>query len=335
MNEFSNSVNNEIITTYKNYDCSIDGVLSQLEKDGVAVVPNILNEEEIKNMRNGIWDTVEHLSSRCEMPIDRNNEETWKTWYKLLPTHYMLMQTYSIGHAQFIWDIRQNPKVSNVFAKIWSCKPEELITSYDAVSFHLPPETTGIGWYNNNDWMHVDASYTRRGFECVQGFVTGYDINDGDASLTLLESSNKYHSDFGDEFNIQDEIDWVRLEKEDLDFYYKKGCKRHNVKASAGSLILWDSRTVHCGMEPLETRDNPNFRLVTYVCMTPRSWMPDEYVEFRRSALEEMFMTNHCPHRPRLFPKQPNTYSGRRIVPDVPEMPKPKLTELGKKLAGF
>ena len=111
MNGFSNT-SNEIVTTYKNYDCSIDGVLSQLEKDGVAVIPNILNEEEIKNMRNGIWDTIEHLSSRCEIPIDRNNEETWKTWYKLLPTHYMLMHTSSNGHARFIWDISQNPKVS-------------------------------------------------------------------------------------------------------------------------------------------------------------------------------------------------------------------------------
>ena len=176
---------NEEITTYKNYDCKIEDINLQLEKLGVAVIPNILNEEEIKNMRLGIWDTIEYLSSKCELPIDRNKEETWKTWYKLLPTHYMLMQTYSIGHAQFVWDIRQNPKVSNVFSKIWSCKPQELITSYDAVSFHLPPETTGIGWYNNNDWMHVDASYTRKEFECVQGFVTGYDINDGDA-LSLI-----------------------------------------------------------------------------------------------------------------------------------------------------
>ena len=118
--------------------------------------------------------------------------------------------------------VNPNPKVSNIFAKIWSCKPEELISSYDAVSFHLPPETTGIGWYNKNDWMHVDASYTRREFECVQGFVTGFDINEGDASLTLLEGSNKYHTDFADEFNVTDEIDWVRLEKEDLDFYYEK-----------------------------------------------------------------------------------------------------------------
>ena len=53
----------ETLTVYKNYDCSIDNVMEQLEKYGVAVIPNILNIEEIANMKNGMWDTVEHLSS--------------------------------------------------------------------------------------------------------------------------------------------------------------------------------------------------------------------------------------------------------------------------------
>ena len=138
----------DLLTTYKNYDCDLDNVMEQLDNFGVAVIPNILNREEISNMQNGIWDTVEHLSSLCEKPIDRDNPDTWNTWYELLPTHDMLMQTYSVGHAQFIWDIRQNPKVANVFSKIWSCQPEELLTSYDALSFHLPPEITNR-YYRN------------------------------------------------------------------------------------------------------------------------------------------------------------------------------------------
>lgn len=323
----------ETLTVYKNYDCSIDNVMEQLEKYGVAVIPNILNIEEITNMKNGMWDTVEHLSSLCQVPIDRNDPETWETWYSLHPTHDMLMQTYSIGHAQFIWDIRQNPKVSNVFSKIWSCQPDELLTSFDAVSFHLPPEVTGKGWYKENDWFHVDSAYTRQEFECVQGFVTGYDVNEGDGSLTILEGSHKYHQEFAEKFNETRDIDWYPLEDEKLDFYYDKGCVRHNVKASAGSLILWDSRTVHCGMEPLKTRTEPNFRLVAYVCMTPRVWCAEELIEKRKNALDNMYMTTHCPHRPKLFPKVPRTFG--RHIPDVPEMPEPILTDLGLKLAGF
>jgi len=320
----------DVLTTYKKYDCNIDNVLEQLEKHGVAVIPNILNLNEISDMKNGIWDTVEHLSSLSDMPIERNEPATWKTWYSLLPTHDMLMQTYSIGHSQFIWDIRQNPKVSNVFAKIWSCKPEELITSYDAVSFHLPPEVTDRGWYQYDDWFHVDASYTKSQFECVQGFVTGFDINDDDASLTVLEGSHKYHQDFAKEFNIKNDNDFVRLTEDEIDFYYEKGCTRTNVKATAGSLVLWDSRTVHCGMKPLKTRKEPNFRLVTYMCMTPRSLCSSDILEKRRIALEQMYMTSHCPHRPKIFPKLPT-----HLNINVPELPRPKVTNLGKKLSGY
>ena len=86
----------ETLTSYKNYDCTIDNVLEQLEKNGVAVIPNILNQEEISNMKEGILNTLEYLSSLCEVPIDRNSPESWKTWYKFNPSNNMLLQNYSI-----------------------------------------------------------------------------------------------------------------------------------------------------------------------------------------------------------------------------------------------
>jgi ectoine hydroxylase-related dioxygenase (phytanoyl-CoA dioxygenase family) len=320
----------ETLTTYKNYDCHVDNVLEQLDKYGVAVIPNVLDQKEVSKMKEGIWDTLEYLSSWCDVPINRNNPESWKTWYKFHPAHNMLLQNYSVGHAQFIWNIRQNTNVVNVFSKIWSTKPEDLITSYDALSFHLPPEITGKGWYKDNDWFHVDASYTRTEFDCVQGFVTGYDINEDDATLSVLEGSHKLHSKYAENFEIKTENDWNRLSNEDLEFYYENNCTRYNVKASAGSLVLWDSRTVHCGMEPLKTRKEPNFRLVTYVCMTPRSKCNEKTLEFRRNAFDNLYMTTHCPHRPRLF----SVYPSNSEV-ETPEFSKPELTDLGKRLAGF
>jgi len=44
-------------------------------------------------------------------------------------------------------------------------------------------------------------------------------------------------------------------------------------------------------------------------------------------------MTSHCPHRPKLFSKVPNV--NEEYIPYVPQIPRPKLTELGKKLSGF
>ena len=72
---------------------------------------------------------------------------------------------------------------------------------------------------------------------------------------------------------------------------------------------------------------------VTYVCMTPRSWCSDDALELRKSALNDLYMTTHCPHRPKLFPKIPKNYFCD--IPDVPEINTPRLTELGMKLSGF
>lgn len=84
----------------------------------------------------------------------------------------MLLQQWSVGHAQFIWDLRQNPSVVNVFSHLWSVPQEDLLTSFDGASFHMPPETTGFGWYRENMWLHTDQSYQRPLFECVQSWLT-------------------------------------------------------------------------------------------------------------------------------------------------------------------
>ena len=222
-----NTINNyDKLTSYVNYDTTIDNVTDTLKEYGVAVIPNILNNQEIENMRNGVWDTMEYKTSYFDKPLDRNDVDTWDAWYKLFPTKDMLLQTFNVGQSQFLWDIRQNPKVVNVFSKIWNVEPTQLISSFDAVSFHLPPEITNRGFYNNDDWFHIDSSYLREEFDCVQGFVTGYDINEGDGTLTLLEGSHKYHQEFRKHFNVENPKDWFRLSEEELGFYHNKKCQK-------------------------------------------------------------------------------------------------------------
>lgn len=328
-----NTINNyDKLTSYVNYDTTIDSVMTTLEKYGVAVIPNVLNTDETEQMRKGIWDSLEYKTSYFETPIDRNNVDTWDSWFKLSPTKDMLLQTFNIGQSQFLWNIRQNPKVVDIFAKIWDVKPTELISSFDAVSFHLPPEITNRGFYENDDWFHIDSSYLREEFDCVQGFVTGYDINEGDGTLTLLEGSHKYHQEFREHFEVIDPKDWFRLSEEELDFYHERNCKRTNVKATAGSLVLWDSRLVHCGMQPLKTRTEPNFRLVGYVCMTPKSFATDEIIQKRIAGFERLCTSTHCPHRPGFFPTIPRYVD---LDFEVPICIKPELTDLGKSLVGY
>ena len=177
---------------YKKYVTNKYGVKSMIKKYGVAVIPNVLNSDECKNMVSGMWDYFEHISANWKSPISRNNKKTWREIYKLFPLHSMLFQDFNCGHSQVVWDLRQKEKIVDIFAKIWDCKRDDLLVSFDGFSFGLPPEYTNRGW-NGKPWYHTDQCYFRPEFECIQSWVTGYNVEDGDATLAFMEGSNKYH----------------------------------------------------------------------------------------------------------------------------------------------
>lgn len=319
---------------FEKYLSTVDDVKIVLDTYGVAIIPNVLNDEECHAMNNGIWNTLEHLTSDWEKPLNRNDSENWKEIKKLYPKHSMLIQNFSIGHAQYVWDVRQNPKVIEVFAKIWQCDKEDLLVSFDGTSFHIPPETTKLGWYRGNDWFHCDQSFLDSKFKCVQGWVTGYDINEGDATLSILENSNEYHKEFQKRFKTDVKDDWYKLNDDEKKFYIEENnCSPMRIKCPKGSLVLWDSRTIHCGSEALKTRTIPNFRNIVYVCYEPRSNCSKKNLIKKQKAFENLRMTSHWPCKVKLFPINPRTYGGP--IYDVKPLPNPILNNLGKKLAGF
>ncbi len=314
---------------YSEYYTTIDNVNNYLDEHGVAVMPNVLTNDECVLYRNQIWDELSHVTQNR---FDVNDTETWKEFYNLYPMHSMLLQHFSLGHMQPIWDIRQNNKVCEVFEKIWDTPKEDLLVSFDGLSIHLPPEQTNRGWYRN-EWFHTDQSSQKIGKYCIQGMVTLYDVNENDASLAVLEKSHNYHEEFFDYKDKDSNGDWYRLEEGEKEYFLEKGCVQKAVKASAGSLILWDSRTFHQGKEPNKNRENENFRMVTYVCMMPREKAKPSTLVRKRKAFDDLRITNHWASSPLLFPKSPRTYGND--LPDLNGIHPPVLTDIGRRLAGF
>ena len=318
---------------YKEEYCSLDDVLKKLKQDGVAVIPNIISDENIKLYRKQVWELLFNLTKELDKPIKKKDLSSWRTLWELFPLHSMLIQNWGIGHSKLHWNIRQEPKVIETFAKIWDVKPEELLTSFDGMSFHFPPEVTNRGFYRGNDWFHTDQSRTKTDFCCVQGMVTLYDINEGDATFRCMKkSNNKYQKFFEDHPEIESTSDWYKLKKEEVDYF--KDYDKIRIKAKKGSLILWDSRTFHQGIESLKERSKPNFRSVIYVCMTPRSFSSEKELKKKKKAFINKRTTSHWPHKIWLFPKLPRTY-GKKIGNINTINDDIKLTDIGYKLAGF
>ena len=316
---------------FERYCATIDTVDSVLEKYGVAIIPELLDEKETQHMRDGMWDYLEHITKKFDIPMKRNNEETWKSYKHLYPMHGMLLQHWGVGHSQMVWDLRQNPKIIKVFEKIH--KTNDLLVSFDGASFHFPPEITNFGWFHRAQHLHTDQSYLRNKKECIQGWVTANPIEEGDATLTFLEGSHKFHKDCATEFKLKDKADWVKLDEKQLEFYHNKGCKQKFISCPAGSLILWDSRTIHCGIQPIRGRSQPKIRCIGYVCYTPRRLATKKDIDKRIKAFEELRMTTHLPHKPKLFAKYPRTYGNP--IPDILEVKEPKISKVGRKLIGY
>jgi hypothetical protein len=331
----------------RRFHCTPATLLETLREYGVAVLPNVLNEGEIAAMRTGAWSTLEHLCQHASVPLKQANPATWKSFDEIIPNHSMLLQHYGVGHAQFIWDLRQNPKVVAPFAEMWKCKPNDLLVSFDAMSFHLPPETTGFGHFKSS-WWHTDQSPLRNDFECIQSWVTAYDVNEGDATLAVLVGSHKHHNTLraaaeaacaGDKTK-KAKSDWFRINEAQLRAFKNLGCEEAYITCGAGSMVFWDSRTLHFGRESLATRAKPNFRCIAYVCMLPRRTVAparnakEDVFKRKQEAFKKRNMTSHWANKCILFSKAPWTW-GKRVPPRIDPIPEPVLTPLGRKLAGF
>jgi len=322
---------------YERYVTDKDNLKATLERYGVAIIPNVLNEQECKDMVSGQWDFFEHISQNWEKPINRNDKKTWSGFYTLFPSHSMLFQHWGVGHAQVSWDLRQNPKIVDIFAKFWEVEPEELLVSFDGFSFNPPPEETNRGWNRNNTWYHTDQRYAINDFQCMQSWVTGLDVEDGDATLAFYEGSHTLHEEFADSFDIMESekanADWYKLNRDEEEFYRLEGCEQKKIKCPKGSLVFWDSRTIHCGAEALKTRKNKKFRSVVYLCYKSRSLATEANLKKKKKAFNELRTMNHWPVRGKLFGKNPRTYGNP--LPETLQVTPPTLTPLGMKLAGF
>lgn len=325
---------------YEKYVTTSTSLKKTLEKYGVAIIPGVLNPKECKAMVDGMWNTLEHITKNFDEttpgPISRNNPDTWRSFYELFPLHSMLLQRWEIGHAQYIWNLRQNPKILKIWSEFWGVKAEEMLVSFDGCSIHLPPETTNKGWARpNKRWLHTDQSYTRNEFECVQSWVTANEVNEGDATLTVLEGSHAYHGEAAKKFGIVDKGNWNLLSDEQFDFYVKeKKCRQVCIRCPKGSIVFWDSRTIHSGREAEKTREKPNLRCIAYLCYTPRSFATEKALEKKKKYFEEKRMTSHWPHAIKVFAKSPRLFAQQKM-PNVAELPMPVLRNVGKWLAGY
>ena len=321
---------------YKNYDTNIDNFQKQLKEKGIAVIPNILSKLELENSKDDMWNMLEYLTKDFEIPINRNCCETFSSYYELCPLEDMLLQYWKVGHSQYVWNLRQNLNIINIFSKIYNCNIDDLLVSFDSVSIHFPPELTKKGKYQEDkeNWYHFDQSSHKKGFHCIQGFINLYDVYEGDSTLSVYESSHLYHEEFFKYFDFSVDKDYYKLTKPQLDFF--NNLEECAVLCSAGSLVLWDSRVLHQGLLCSKNRLNNSIRSVVYICMMPRSLSNKKQLRRKQEAFKSLRMTTHWPITVSRFPSFPKKkeYENKQVHL-IKEINEPILNNIGYNLIGI
>lgn len=250
------------------------------------------------------WNYCESVSPN----LKRNDPTTWEDKYWLGNPINGIVNACEFNHSEFCWSTRLLPAVKDAFSLIWN--DDKLIVSFDAGNAFRPWKRNPLWLTSSSNWWHVDQNalkgITRQGRVSVQGLVSYYDVDESTGGLCVIPGSHKFHDKLCQRSSSAKlNIDFVQISTDDSYLRDQIGIL---IKAKAGDMILWDSRTVHCNTHALnidtfiplnetEIKDHSEIiRLVSYVCMVPRSTCSNEVIESRKEAFITRTPTSHWPN---------------------------------------
>lgn len=258
--------------------------LQHLVEQGFCVVRGAADPSDVEVAKALLWSDLEAAHGAL-----RGKPETWDAW-RLPQTGLMAHLAQSAG----AWSIRGLPNVRKVYERVWGT--DDLIVSMDAILAWRP-------WHQNKTWqphtegLHLDQNpFSKPHLDCVQGMLPLLDVTEGTGGLQVVPRS---HLDAAkEEYKLRypecaGSGDWCPLGHDD-----PMQAGGILLQASAGDLVLWDSRTVHGGLVGTGSGlvCDELARLSVTVAMTPRELANEQVQRLRREGFQAKESFNHCPH---------------------------------------
>jgi hypothetical protein len=298
-----------------------------LKKNGFVVISEYLSKEKSAAYYDQMLLVLEILSQ------NKFKKDDLKTWTKSSNLPYMPhgMIQY-IGHSQFQWDLRED--CSDIFSKLWDTSKTDLATSFDGFYF-----MSGERKYKSkadNSFLHTDQSPIINKLWSYQGLINLLDCPlEGGGFVCIPQSHLMQREYFEKRYNLSDKKfkeNWYKFTNEEKE---KEELLKNVVKVNckSGDFILWDSRTFHCNRPPTGNIS----RACTYICMLPKSHVPEEKKAKRAKAFSEKRCTNHHSGEGfKIFSKLPRFCYPKILKPLLEKVQKKiKITKLQVSLAYY
>lgn len=264
--------------------------LKDLQRDGFVIVRGVISKEKAAEYASRGDDWLEGF----KLGYKRDDPSTWDV--KNLPRHGKggLYSNYSFAHSQFVWDAKSEPKIVELFEKIWGT--DKLTVSFDGGSLAVPLPTDQVE-NNARPWPHSDQSAYRPWRHCIQGLLNLLPNGPDDGGLMVMRgTADLFKQYFEEHKHLEPPQGWLKRDgypwkEEELQWFKDRGCEWVKTEMEPGDFVLWDSRSVHYGAAPRGGRK----RFAIYICYKPAANLTEEQREIKVEAFKRGYCTSHDP----------------------------------------
>jgi hypothetical protein len=125
----------------------------EFHKNGCVLIKNVITPERAQYY----CDKQIQWLKNFELGFDDKDPNTWTAEHLPISFKGGMYYAYCAPHERMAWEARTEPKVVEIFEKLWGTK--ELITSFDGMNISLP-NRKDLNW---SPWPHCDQNPERKG----------------------------------------------------------------------------------------------------------------------------------------------------------------------------
>jgi len=235
-----------------------------LDEHGYVAVKAI-NTDEAAVYTQRVWSWIKTINPA----ISETDPSTWAKETSWPNQRDGVFQSYGIGQSELMWRIRCEPGVLAAFQAVWQTK--DLLCSFDGMGmFPAAPNSPFVRdevilWPHRDEGLHVKE---RRSVQGLVSLVDNRSASDGGfvvyPGTHLIDFSVDYPDGIGK--------DTYKIPGDDPRMYHGRCPEGILVRVPAGTLIIWDSRTIHCNIPP--SSKSVHHRIALYVTMGRSTSLP-------------------------------------------------------------